>query len=648
MATLIASAKLTNAFRIRVVDKNVSAAITTTATLAAVVRRTRRIVSDLESTSSLANTMRYATKGGKGVFAVTSSLVCEFPTYIEIDIEALMLQGLPEGTDCVLSFQEGWMLEDRGRQLPSGAFEYAANTQNAPSPEFPSFVTFRTPKFFRSAFSSVFSIPNTVSRRRPFSSSVSSISTLSSFAILNPGKFAALFGGVFLTTPTARKTARTGATLYNSFGPEDGVGGSVLATILKIKQLASVFPTGVATLTEASELFNTPGPVTMTNSFTMNVVAVKNTEINLVSAGFASMTTVAVKTTPVQSAMVLGNSLSIQTNYVIDSLIPTLALTSSLELVTDIRFIMQTNLNAVDYLGNTLTNTQTVGIPLGGLHNANTNITIFWGDGSSDTYANSSSVSALSSTNPQHTYAQHGEYDIRIKVNAGALRGLNPGINFPDTNWTNKIKHFVSFGYKNFSAPTTDLSLQRLFARIPYAQFKVSNELPIHTGTKNADWRFEQLFQDSKVNPTEIANWQIYGRFANLQSMFERATNFNQPFNNDFISNLTSGVDNYGGFITDASQFNNPLTFWKFPNSLYSSGGQFGLALNGTAMNSENWNRTLIALANALSLNTQSGFIATVSRPSSATTNSTVYGSGTYNTGTGARTYLISRGWTVG
>ena len=159
MATLIASAKLTNAFRFRVVDKNVSAAINSTSTFTATVFRTRRIVTDLESSSTLANTMRYSTKGGKGEFAVSSSLVCEFPTYIEIDIESLMLQGLPEGTDCVLNFQEGWMLEDRGRLLPSGAYEYGSNTQDAPAPEFPSFVAFRTPKFFRSAFSSLFTLP---------------------------------------------------------------------------------------------------------------------------------------------------------------------------------------------------------------------------------------------------------------------------------------------------------------------------------------------------------------------------------------------------------------------------------------------------------------------------------------------------------
>jgi hypothetical protein len=238
MATLTATAKLTNAFRVRVVDKNISAAITSTATLAAVVRRTRRTYCDLESTSTLSHTMRYATKGGQGIFAVSSSVVCEFPTYIEIDIEALMLQGLPEGTDCVLNFQEGWQLEDRGRQLPSGAFEYGSNTQNAPSPEFPSFVTFRTPKFFRSALNAVFSIPTrTALRIKQLQSAVASVSTLSAVAIFNPGKFAALFAGVSQTviTPTMKALGR--ANLSSAFTPPFGF--SALLTITRIKQLFS-------------------------------------------------------------------------------------------------------------------------------------------------------------------------------------------------------------------------------------------------------------------------------------------------------------------------------------------------------------------------------------------------------------------------
>jgi hypothetical protein len=238
MATLTATAKLTNAFRVRVVDKNISAALTNTTTLAAVVRRTRRTYSDLESTSTLSHTMRYATKGGQGIFAVSSSLVCEFPTYIEIDIEALVLQGLPEGIDCVLNFQEGWQLEDRGRQLPSGAFEYGSNTQNAPSPEFPSFVTFRIPKFFRSAFNAVFSIPTkTALRIKQLQSVVASVSTLSAVAIFNPGKFAALFAGVSQTVINPTMKAVASATLSSAFSPPFGF--PALLTITRIKQLLS-------------------------------------------------------------------------------------------------------------------------------------------------------------------------------------------------------------------------------------------------------------------------------------------------------------------------------------------------------------------------------------------------------------------------
>lgn len=292
MATLIASAKLTNAFRVRVVDKNVSAALTSSFSLGnqnqpnpvlvggiptvfanPLVNRTRRTVSDLESSSTLANTMRYATKGGGNItydgyfvtgqsytittvgntnwntiagttgvtyaigsrfvannngvigssgkaslasWSVTSSLVCEFPTYIEIDIESLMLQGLPEGTDCVLNFQEGWMLEDRGRQLPSGAYEYGSNTQDALSPEFPSFITFRTPKFFRSAFNAIVSMPaTTVLRIKQIQSAFVSASTVSAVGIFNPGKFAALFAGVSQAITIARKTA-VGASALSS------------------------------------------------------------------------------------------------------------------------------------------------------------------------------------------------------------------------------------------------------------------------------------------------------------------------------------------------------------------------------------------------------------------------------------------------
>ena len=97
--------------------------------------------------------------------------------------------------------------------MPSGAYEYGSNIQNAPSPEFPSFVTFRTPKFFRSAFSSVFSLPNLVLRVKQIQSAIASASTFTAVAIFNPGKFAALFAGVSQAVTIARKTVVTGSTL---------------------------------------------------------------------------------------------------------------------------------------------------------------------------------------------------------------------------------------------------------------------------------------------------------------------------------------------------------------------------------------------------------------------------------------------------
>ena len=304
MATLIASAKLTNAFRFRVVDKNISAALTSSFSLGnqnqpspvlvngiptvfanPLANRTLRTYSDLESSSSLANTMRYSTKGGKGEFTVSSSLVCEFPTYLEIDIEALMLQGLPEGTDCVLNFEEGWMLEDRGRLLPSGNYEYGSNTQDSPSPEFPSFVAFRTPKFFRSAFSSVFSLPTrTALRIKQLQSAVAGVSTLSAVGIFNPGKFAALFAGVSQAVTIARKTVVSGANLFSSFGP---FGPIAINTRLREAQssVSSLFTTTTASFNSRKRF----GQSTMSDIFAVVCSPYQFEGIVLNIPGFATL-----------------------------------------------------------------------------------------------------------------------------------------------------------------------------------------------------------------------------------------------------------------------------------------------------------------------------------------------------------------------
>ena len=591
MATLIASAKLTNAFRIRVVDKNVSAAITTTATLAAVVRRTRRIVSDLESTSSLANTMRYATKGGKGVFAVTSSLVCEFPTYIEIDIEALMLQGLPEGTDCVLNFQEGWMLEDRGRQLPSGAFEYASNTQNAPSPEFPSFVTFRTPKFFRSAFSSVFSIPNTVSRRRPFSSGVSIVSTLSALGIFNPGKFAALFGGVFLTTPTARKTARTGATLYNSFGPEDGAGGSVLATILKIKQLASVFPNGVATLTEASQVFNTPGPVTMSSTSTLTASVDRNIgPIIAIVSSSGTMTTTAIKVARSTPAITAQASVSVDVIAQKGLPVTNLVMTASLSVSADVPMVLTSTVIAGDLQ---------VRLPI---YFGTTNCTIDWGDGTGIQTV-TSPIAPATFGGPggfggiTHTYASAGTRTIFIKGTVthwgldnvdklfsgyneiSGRRTLTIGKNytlqgFGDIGLVSLVGYCFGTNHSNghpipSSIPSTVTDLSAFFAFADYEE--ISPRLNSNDFNRIANWNTANvqnmsfMFRLARAQPAggyPVAGWNTQN-VSNFKAMFANAGGDAATFVNIGVWNTASATNMDGMFRS--SFISRDLSGWCVP-----------------------------------------------------------------------------------
>jgi hypothetical protein len=384
--------------------------------------------------------------------------------------------------------------------------------------------------------------------------------------------------------------------------------------------------------------------------------AIKNISISLSLSQVSTMITSAVKNVNiVVPTMAANTNLSAQINYRIDSVIPMMPVISSLEFVTDVRFIMQTNLNAFDYLGVPLTNDTTVNVPIWPYTYVGTNVTIDWGDGTTTTYTSPTSGNNLPLGGTNHTYAQHGEYDIRIRLSGGQplvgmTSGASGGTAYPDTNWTNKIKSFITFGHRNFTASGSDLLFQRTFARVPYQSLYVPNELPL-AGNTNADFRLESMFENTLANPPQISNWRFKSRQVSFGTIFENAPNFNQPFTNWSLADVTGTID-YGTLVAGAGSFNQPITFWKFPNATFTSGGQFGLALAATNMNSENWNRTLIALADALSLNTRTTppnqFIATVTRPQGATTNSTVYGSGTYTNGNSARNYLISRGWTVG
>jgi hypothetical protein len=540
MATLTASAKLTNAFRVRVVDKNISAAITSTATVTAVVRRVLRTSSDLESTASLANTMRYATKGGRGEFVCTSSVVCEFPTYIEIDIEALMFQGLPEGTDCVLNFQEGWMLEDRGRQLSVGGYEYGSNTQDAPSPEFPNFITFRTPKFFRSNLNSVFSIARTVLRIKQLGSTVSGVSTLTARGIFNPGKFAALFGGAFITTPNAVKTARTGATLFNIFGPFGPI-----ALSLRIKQLASVFVTDVATLVVDAIKYKTPGIVTILSSSAVSANVIRN-----VGASSSAMTSIASFTaTSLRTLGITKNLLSTATLTATalrrPGLIQNLSATSSMTVSASIAMILEVNSNSIS-----------LPIMFGSV-----NCSIDWGDGTSTTLTSTNGIQ------PQHAYsAPYGAgVTKQIKI-SGYIQhfGYASTANVPDWNSTNSSTGSLYWAYNSLTKIVSfgDLGTETFISAFSNAR-SCSGGIPTRLPSTITDisGMFQHTVADDQFqNFSNVSGWNV-SNVTKMEKTFYRCRGgFNPNIGTWNVANVTNMDRMF--YFADSAAFNPDLSQW--------------------------------------------------------------------------------------
>jgi alpha-tubulin suppressor-like RCC1 family protein len=182
MAIQSAIAKLNIGVRLWVVDKNISAALVSSFSLGnknlplsnglvvypnVLPFRILRAVADLQAPITLTVVdERYKTYGGGNNvispgsprvidntdnWKVIPSLTCKFPTYFRIDVEKLQL---PEGTDCTVDFEEGWILEG---DFPGSTRQPSAAVNN--------FFTFRTPWYglsFMTAPVSLFQSPNRI------------------------------------------------------------------------------------------------------------------------------------------------------------------------------------------------------------------------------------------------------------------------------------------------------------------------------------------------------------------------------------------------------------------------------------------------------------------------------------------------------
>ena len=494
------------------------------------------------------------------------SLTCEFPTYIEIDVEKL---ALPEGTTVTLNFEEGWVLEDRGRRLPSGAWEYPNAVQGALSPKTDNYVTFRTPWYGLAFLRSNFTIPTIPLRIKQLSATFPQALGNITFRIrYSPGRFASLFMTNISLTPIARKTVSVIAPLFSFTG-----GGSQQWNPFNFR--ARLFECNFGTMA-----FSLPAipdgrirfaSSTMTSSFAMNTSAVKEARINLTAFSNGAMNTVAVKRTNTSATSnviasltssqsvtrVVSSNVSSQfgttanITYIASVIVPQFAVISTMVPSFDTIFEYNTSVYTTTYTGYG-SQQRYIAFAING---RSTPLTIIWGDGSEDTYGTSDGYVS-------HTYASNGTYDIRIRGRfthlgetdaQASVDGTNPsGLAFRLQGYNSKsqitkVKAFGEHGLTNLN-----------YAFGHCVKLTTVPETIVDANITTMKY----CFGECRLFNSNISAWPVNlsGEFA-LWNTFSRCQNFNQPLNNWDISNVT------GLYATFAnSGFNQPLNNWNTSN----------------------------------------------------------------------------------
>ena len=167
MATLSATAALYNAFKLKTVDKNAIAAITSTASLTCSTTRAPFVRAGIRSKATVSATPGFAIYGGvaKGetTLQAVSTLRCKFPTYFKLDWDKL---NLPEGTNVVLKVERDFVKE--------GVFPESINSA---LPKNNNLLTFRTPKKLVAYLTAAASLTHTTLKIKQLASAISGAMT---------------------------------------------------------------------------------------------------------------------------------------------------------------------------------------------------------------------------------------------------------------------------------------------------------------------------------------------------------------------------------------------------------------------------------------------------------------------------------------
>lgn len=217
---------------------------------------------------------------------------------------------------------------------------------------------------------------------------------------------------------------------------------------------------------------------------------------------------------------------------------------------------------------------------------------INWGDGV---------ITPNNFSNATHTYASPGNYTISIY---GVINGFTFGLT--ESQFANSIKEVIQFGS---------------VTPFPYMFSGCSNLLLTGVtdtlNTQNFDGNLIGLFQlcSSITTIANLDSWSMSG-VNSISSMFEGATNFDNPINSWDVSNVTDMTYTF----KDAISFNQPLNSWNtqnvylmfatFENAIqfnqnlgtWNIGNTFDMTrmLDSTSIDIENYSNTLIGWASQI------------------------------------------------
>jgi surface protein len=591
MAIQSASAKLYTGIRCWSVDKNISAALTSSFSLGnrnrpasggdtvfanVLAFKLRRAIADLVVTPSVTVTNeRYKTYGGgnnvitpgsprvidnTNNWKVNASVVCKFPTYFRIDVDKLQL---PQGTTCTVSFEEDWIRDG----------DYLETTR-ASSPAVGNFFTFRTPWKGASFINSAFTLPNrTALRIKQLAGAVNSSATVVVSGVFNPGKLAALVAGNLITVTNAVKRVSAGATLFNSVGPLDVGGTPVLALGLRIKQLASIFDTGLANLTSNAEKYKTPGSVAMPTTATISASVDRNIgPIIAIVSSSGTMTTNAVKTARSNPAITATSSVS-ASSIVTLGLIQNITAVSSLSVNISIPMVLETTGSSIN-------------LPI--LYGS-VNCVINWGDGTETTVTspnanwitkNYSAPYGLGVTKQIRIagYVQHYGYQTQANIPTGSTGYIFPssGSNIGAKTYANQsqtITKIVSFG---------DLGTESFVGAFINARYLTSVPTRLPSTVTNISRMFwHSIADDQFQNISNVGSWNV-SNVTQMEGTFIRNRNgFNPAIGGWNVSNVTNMRDL---FVFCDSGFNPNISSWDTGNVV---------SFNRTFYNASNFNQNI-------------------------------------------------------